>query len=297
MQTRSLLLTALICLPLFLTACGREDEDSDLKVLDDCKSIGALHLPKDQNQVAVSGVEYGQWHCLSEDATKYNFQMTWFDANNYKGKVTYNFVYKKNQPETVFIGSMDEKTVKERSEGQKNAGRGILQLDTHVKDGKVYYHAIFRAGERSERTYFGLSQEAHQSLVNQYSAEGYQSKYVSVASVNGKKYYAAAFNKASAPGHTMKSSIKVSEWQGVFDANVKAGRSLVYRSAYIHNGESYYVAIFESRANQHTSKGGMTQEDLKTELVAKSNLGFVNILHLIAVEINGALRYSIAWSK
>jgi len=96
--------------------------------------------------------------------------------------------------------------------------------------------------------YHGKDATEHQQSFNSLTAQGWVPVNISVVSPGGQRTHAALYEKLDAGTFWTKNFMTPGEYQAEFDANVQAGRKLVYLNAYRHGSGTRLTAIWHQKA-------------------------------------------------
>ena len=95
----------------------------------------------------------------------------------------------------------------------------------------------------------------------------------------------------------VKSFLTPAEYQTQFDANVAAGRKLVYLAAYTHQGGPRISAVWHQKAPpQFVARHGLTSGEYQTEFDKWLGQGFLTRA-VTGYEQNDGHRFAAFWSK
>jgi hypothetical protein len=87
------------------------------------------------------------------------------------------------------------------------------------------------------------------------------------------------------------------EYQTEFNANLQAGRKLVYLNAYRHGTGTRFTAIWHQKAPaQFTARHGMTGPQFQAEFDARLAGGYLTRA-ITGYEAAGSARFAAYWSK
>ena len=196
------------------------------------------------------------------------------DGYSVGGKVYYNFVWTPasgawkgyfGQTQTAFNNKLNE---------MKAAGYNPVLIESYTRNGQVRYAAVYQKGKpgqwlvKSNRT-----TAQHDAILQQAKADGLKPVNVSVVSINGERRYTALYRSDNIGSWQLKSQIKESDYQAVFNQNNAAGRFPRYISAYKHGSEVYMSVIFASQPNgggkaRHAMNGTQLQSEFNSAMSA-----------------------------
>ena len=197
--------------------------------------------------LAKHGISEAKYQQIVSDAAPGNMPQ-WLDFYEVKGKVYVNTIIAPSNSKWVARHNLTgAKYQQVFNKYVKQQGYRLKQIDTYTKKGKVMYACILvKKSGPAQSMYHGVSQATHQAKFNSLKSKGYVPVLVSVASVGGKKYYTATYEKKKVGSWVAQSSLTTSQYQQEFNKNKAAGRQLAYVNAYCHNNKVYYSAIWQS---------------------------------------------------
>ncbi len=221
------------------------------------------------------------------------------DGYSVNGKVFYNFVWTPapgqwkgyfGQTQTAFNNKLDQ---------MKEAGFNPVLIESYTRNNQVRYAAVYQKGKPGQwRVRSNRTTAQHDAILEQAKADGLKPVNVSVVSINGARRYTALYRSDSIGSWQLKSQIKESDYQTVFNQNNAAGRFPRYLSAYKHNGQTYFSAIFASKPNgpgkaRHLMTGGQLQSEFNAAMSA-------GMRTKVITSFDGASsqhRYAAVWRK
>ena len=205
-------------------------------------------------------------HGIPESSYQEEFSMiwnsgyypVWVDAYDVNGKTYFNTIFRPNSNNydvKVRHDMTKEKYLQEYNEWVKEKGYRLQQIDNYNDAGKLKIAAIFikKPGDPpAQPAYHGVTPEEHQTLFEKYTGEGFVPVNVSVTSVNGKRYYAAFYEKRNVGGSMLKSFLNQQEYQDLYDDMKTKKWEQVYINAYQHSGQTRFSVIWYERSGYHT---------------------------------------------
>lgn len=198
--------------------------------------------------LAKHGISEAAYQQIVNDAAPNNMPV-WLDFYEVKGKVYVNTIIaptgNKNWVARHNLNGSQYQEVFNKY--VKQYGYRLKQIDSYTKNGKLMYACIMiKESGPSQAMYHGVSQATHQAKFNEFTGKGYKPVLVSVSSLNGKRYYAATYEKKNVGSWEARSSLTAAQYQQKFNENKTAGRKLAYLNTYCHNNQVYYSAIWQS---------------------------------------------------
>jgi hypothetical protein len=177
-------------------------------------------------------------------------------------------------------------------------GYRLAQVDSYLSGGALRYVALFlKAGGPAWTAYHGLTAAQHQARFNALTAQGYVPVNITAQEINGERIYAALYEKESVGSFISMSFLTPAEYQQQFDANVQAGRKLVYLNAYTFDGGPRLIAIWEQNApSQFVAKHGLSASAYQSEFDAELGNGYLTRA-VAGYEQDGQARFAGLWSR
>ncbi len=164
------------------------------------------------------------------------YEMTLLDAYDVGGHTFFNFVFRNKTSSTWTARfGLSGGQYQDFYDRQTDRGRCLRHLDVYRQGNRARYLAIFKTHRcKPQRAYHGLSASDHQAKFDQWTGQGWDPVNVSVTSINGKRIYAAFYEKR--PGGTFLKSFLTHDRLAEEDAKQRAkGRHIVYMDAYTHD--------------------------------------------------------------
>ena len=149
----------------------------------------------------------------------------------------------------------------------KADGYAPVYVESYHDRGKVRYTTIYHKNKKGKwRMRHDLDSKGHQSVFNKAKSDGLKPVSVAVVSTGGQLRYTALYRSDSQGKWSLKSRVRESEYQGVVNTELKAGRLPICLCGYKHKGSTYYSVIFSSkfgknvRARHKMSSSGYQKE-------------------------------------
>lgn len=177
-------------------------------------------------------------------------------------------------------------------------GYRLVQVESYLQGGNIRYAAIFikKAGPPFT-AYHGRDAAGHQQLFDTLTAQGWVPVNISVVSPGGTRRHAALYEKRDAGTFWTKNFMTPAQYQAEFNANVQAGRKLVYLNAFRHGASPRLTAIWHQKAPApFVARHGMTAPQFQTAFDANLAGGFLTRA-IAGYEASGAPRFAAFWSK
>jgi cathepsin L len=217
--------------------------------------------------LAKHGISEAAYQQIVSDAAPNNMPV-WLDFYEVKGNVYVNTIIAPSTGAWVarhnLTGAQYQQVFDQYVKG---AGYRLKQIDMYTKGGSVKYACIMvKESGPAQSMYHGVSGATHQAKFDDLTSKGYRPVLISVASLNGTKYYTATYEKKNVGAFEARSSLTAAEYQQKFNENSAAGRQLAYLNTYCHNNQVYYSAIWQSILNgpfvaRHNLSGGGYQNE------------------------------------
>ena len=210
--------------------------------------------PYNLGEVARHGIPEKDYQVEFNKIWSCGYYPVWVDAYDVNGKTFFNtvFRYNKNNYAVEVRHNMTGAVYQQEYDNYvKIKGYRLQQLETYLDGGKLKYAAIFIKKDnlpQQQPAYHGLSPEEHQKLFDEYTGKGFVPVNVSVVSINGKRHYAAFYEKRNAGGSVLKSFLTQEEYQNMFDDMVKKGWEQVYINGYQYEGKTRFSVIWYEKA-------------------------------------------------
>ena len=146
-----------------------------------------------------------------------------------KGKVFFNVIFRpKDGKEWIARHNLTGAQYQAEFKKHTKAGFKLRQVESYRSGSSIGYAAIFRKDSGPAFTaYHGVSATDHQNRFNSLTKKGWRPKNISVTSINGKRFYAALYDKGPSGSLLAKSFLTGSQYQQQSNANKSAGRQLL----------------------------------------------------------------------
>jgi Bacterial tandem repeat domain 1/Peptidase family M23 len=210
--------------------------------------------PGGKNEIAKHGIEENKYQQEFNKIWGSGYYPVWIDAYDVAGKTFFNtvFRYNSNNYDVAVKHDMTKESFQtEYDDWVKKKGYRLQQIDNYNDAGKLKLAAIFikKTGQpQAQPAYHSLSPEQHQTLFEKYTGDGFVPVNVSVASVGGKKYYSAFYEKRNVGGSVLKSSLSQQEYQDKYDEMKGKNWEQVYINAYKHDGQTMFSVIWYEKS-------------------------------------------------
>lgn len=181
----------------------------------------------------------------------------------------------------------------------KADGFAPVFIDSYLENGEVRYAAIYRKGAPGEWLLrSNLTAQQHDSVLDDAKAKGLKPASVSVVSIGGERRYTALYRADNIGGWALKSQILESEYQGVVNEQLAAGRMPLSLDAYMHDGKPYIAAIFATKYNgKSKARHALTTEAYQSEAESAWGAGMVTQSVAAFYGAQSQHRYGAVWVK
>lgn len=220
----------------------------------------------------------------------------WIDGYSVAGKTFFNFVWRPEKTNWRAFFGQSASDYQNRFNQAKADGLAPVHVESYLSAGKVRFAVIFKAISGQWLAHHHLTFDAHQAILDQAKADGFSPRNVSVTSKNGSRRYTVLYRKESIGAWQLKSRLTASAYQDAVDENKIQGRSPIYISAYMHQGEVHFATIFaEKPMGSWRARHGMDSAEYQSEWKDATTNGFIT--HVVT-GYDGAQhhhRYAAVW--
>lgn len=256
-------------------------------------------------EVARHGIPEASYQTEFDRIATSGYRLVWVDGYDVNGKTFFNVIFRPadGTPWVARHGLSSADYQKAFDEWVEKGFR-LKHVESYLSGGSIRYAAIFTkptpppfTGQTPFTAYHGRTADQHQKLFDDLTKDGWRPVNVSAVSVGGNRSYAALYEKRDVGSFFVKSFLTPAEYQTQFDANVQAGRKLVYLNAYTHQGGPRISAIWHQKAPpQWVARHGLTSGEYQTEFDKWLGQGFLTRA-VTGYEQNGGHRFAAFWSK
>ncbi len=248
-------------------------------------------------EFARHGLPEVDYQCLFDQATSAGYELDFVDAFDVNGAVYFNAVFRPSGPNSwaAFHG-LSGAEYQQRFDQFVNDGFRLRLVESYRRGGALLYAVIFtKESGPPFFAYHGRSAAQHQAQFDSLILDGWQPKNVSVVSIGGARTYAALYEKVSIGSFMLKSQVRLSDYQGLFDDNAAAGRQVVYLNGYEHNGTAYLSTIFSSSATgSYKARHGLSSSDYQSEWES-ARVASLPTRIVTGYDDVGSARYAAIW--
>lgn len=239
--------------------------------------------PPGWGEVSHHGIPQGSYQTIFDRATQAGYRPVWVDGYEVAGQTYFNVIFRPaaGSPAWAARHGMTGADYQAEFNARSGAGYRLLNLSSYISGGQVRYASIFvKSAGPAWVAYHGLTADQHQARFDELGPQGFRPVNVSVVSVNGVRSYAAFYEKENVGSYLLKSFLTAAEYQQQWNANAAAGRRVAYLSAYNHNGEVRFSAIFQQtniEGNEATTIGrhNLTSSGYQTEYQNQLGQGYL----------------------
>lgn len=245
------------------------------------------------------GLSAEDYQCQFDQAVNAGYELVWVDGFDANGKLYFNVVFRPKSGGSWkafhnLTGSQYQSKVEENIE----AGYTITQTESYKIGNEVRYAVIFKKEVGPKITaYHGNSVSQHQNKFDNLTSKGWRPINISVVSVGGQLKYTALYEKTDIGSFVAKSFMTPAEYQQQAEENKQKGRQIAYLNAYIHNGNPYFSAIWNSKTTgSYKAKHGLSGATYQTEWTSATSSGLLTRNVTGYVSGNSVL-YAGVWRK
>lgn len=226
------------------------------------------------------------------------YMPVWLDGYTVGGETFFNTVWRPATGEwRAFFGQTSQR-YQDRVEQARADGFTVTHVESYLTREGVRYALICLKGVGAWRARHGLTSEQHEQELDQAKQDGFQPGCVSVVSIDGQRFYTVLYRKLDLGKWQVSSRLSAAEYQAAVNDHRDAGQHPFYVSAYMHNGEPHFAAIFSDKPNgTWRARHGLTPETYQDEFELAHGDG---LLTRVVTGYDGAQqnhRYAAVWRK
>jgi hypothetical protein len=227
------------------------------------------------------------------------YRLVWIDGYEVGGNTFFNVIFRAADG-VPWVARHGLTAAQYQTEFNQWTGQGyrLKHIESYLQGGAIRYAAIFikKAGP-GFLAYHGKDAAGHQQAFDCLIGQGWVPVNISVVSPGGQRTHAALYEKLDAGSFWTKNFMTPNEYQTEFDANVQAGRKLVYLNAYRHGSSTRLTAIWHQKAPApFVASHGMTGPQFQTAFDSNLASGFLTRA-IAGYEASGSARFAAFWSK
>lgn len=223
----------------------------------------------------------------------------WIDGYSVSGEVFYNFVFIPAPGSWRGFFGLTATTYQRRFNDAQRDGFQPVFVESYLSGSSVSYAVVFQkdlSGRFLAR--HALTAAQHEAELDNAKNAGLTPVCVSVVSVNRQLRYTVLYRSDSIGRWQVRSQVKESDYQELFDENKAAGRSPVYLQEYVHTGNEFLSTIFASGdGGTVRARHGLSVTGFQREWEAATKAGFVT---QVVTSFDGAEkfhRFAAVWRK
>ena len=190
------------------------------------------------------------------------------------------------------LGQIQAETTARAAQGMR-----MIYLDAYAADGTIYHNAVYdnTVGPQWAPYYYQIEAN-HNAYITTLTSQGYRPVNVSVAVVDGTRYYAALWDKANVGMWSMDTNDTEAQYQTRATSEVAAGRWPATVNAWMDGSTPRIVSIFNQaqiggfRA-LHMMTGAAFQTEHDWRLSESQQLRSI-----AGYQVSGAARFIANWS-
>ena len=283
---------------------GSDDSDKDWTRIDSKSYLNGpiLILPDyapGRREIARHAVPADRYQFVFNRIASSGYQLEWIDGFNSGGRIFFNVVFRPSDgKKSVAFHNLTAARYQEEFNKFTSQSYRLVHINSYPAANRVLYAAIFDADSGSPFTaHHGLSAAQHQNRFNELTGAGWRPKNISVTSINGQRSYAAVFERTNVGSYVARSFLTLAQYQQHFTENRNAGRQLAYLSAYEHNGEPHFSAIWNSvTKGAFKARHGLTSQQYQQEW--EDALGNGQLTRAVTAYPQGnSVRYAAVWRR
>ena len=249
------------------------------------------------NEYTRFGYKDDDFQRLFDHLVDSGYELEWIDGYSVNNQGYLNFSWKpaSGKKWKAYFGQTGAQYQKRYD---TNKDLAPIFVDSYTLGGQIRYNLILKAIPGNFLARHGLTYDQHMKVMDDAKKSNLEPVNVSVVSVGNNLSYTVLYRNRNYGGWNIKSQIKESDYQKVFDDFKKQGKTPVYLNAYKHNGTTYFSAIFaKNGGGSLKAKHGMSASVLQKEWKNAVDNGFNT---MILTAFDGAAsehRYAGLWRK
>jgi len=227
------------------------------------------------------------------------FQPKLINGYSVGGTVYLNHVWEPSTGQWRAFSRQTQASHQSNLDKAKADGFAPVFVDSYLQNGQVRYAAIYVKGKPGQWLLrSNLTPQQHQTVLDEAKGKGMKPAAVSVVSIGGERRYTALYRADNIGAWTLKSQIAESDYQGVVNSEIAAGRWPIHLDGYMHDGTPYYSVIFASKyAGKTKARHAMPPETYQAEAEASWSAGFVTQSVAAFDGAQSQHRYGAIWIK
>ncbi|MBA4067685.1 MAG: hypothetical protein C0501_29070 [Isosphaera sp.] len=226
----------------------------------------------------------------------FGYRPVWVDGYDVAGQTFFNAVFRPAAGPWAARHGLTAAQFQAEFNALVRDGFRLRHVDSYLDGGAVRYAAVWdKAPGPPWVAYHGLDPAQHQQRMDELTRAGWRPQVVSVVSVGGQRYHTALFTREDVGTYSAAGFLTPAEFQAAFDANLRAGRQLVYVNAYTHQGQPRFTAVWHSRPQGlFYARYGMTAAQYQSASAGYLAQG-LSLRALSGYEVNGVHYFAAIW--
>jgi hypothetical protein len=272
-------------------------------VFESGKSYEAQRVPGNiksgSKEFSKHGLPAEDYQCQVDQAVDAGYELNWVDGFDANGKLYFNVVFRpKSGGNWATFHNLTGAQYQSKVDQYVGNDYAINQTESYKVGNDVRYAVIFKKEVGPKITaYHGNSASEHQDKFDDLTSKGWRPINISVVSVGGQLKYTALYEKTDIGSFVAKSFLTPTEYQQQANENTDKGRQIAYLNAYIHNGNPYFSAIWNSKTTgSFKAKHGLSGGTYQTEWQSATSSGLLTRNVTGYVSGNSVL-YAGVWRK
>jgi hypothetical protein len=255
-------------------------------------------------EVSHHGIREADYQTIFDRAFEAGYRPVWVDGYEVSGRTYFNVIFRPRAGAPGWAARHGLTGAQYQTEFNTHTGDGyrLLNLTSYLSGGQVRYACIFvRTSGPAWIAYHGLTADQHQARVNDLSPDGYRPVNVSVVSINGQRSYAAFWERRNVGSWELRSFLTPDEYQQEWNDNSAAGRRVAYLTAYNHEGQVRFSAIFwqsnlEGDEASTLGRHGLTSGQYQSEYQTRLGQGYLTRC-VAGYAAGSSARFAAIWRK
>ncbi len=183
------------------------------------------------------------------------FYPAWVDGFDVGGKTYFNMVFRpSNGKAWVARHSMNGAKYQEEFNKWDKEGYNLLNVDSYLRSGQIYYSAVWMKDNRTIMAYHGQSLAWHEANFKKNMDAGWVPVNISTVQGGGQVYVTALWEKKNVGGFYARPTMTLQQYNNYFkDYTDKQGFKVVYLNGFTMNGTPMLSGIWYKNAPGYTS--------------------------------------------
>jgi CubicO group peptidase (beta-lactamase class C family) len=245
-------------------------------------------------------VPAGEYQGVFDEAARAGYRLEWIDGYSAGGKAHFNVIFRTDESGADWVShhNLTGAAYQKLFDQHRKEGFALDHVDSYAVGEHVLYAAIWTKSAAAVAAYHGRGAEEHQKSFDSLTSAGWRPKVISVASVDGRRQYAALYTKEAIGGFEARSFLTPGEYQAEFDQNKARGRRLRYLNSYLHDGTLRFSAIWAEQSAVSASRAshGLTAARLRTACEDAASAG-LRTRFTTGCEQGGKVQFAACWTN